>query len=101
MGYSVVIEERAQREITEASAWIAQHSSERAVIWHFDIENAIFSLENNLFRCPIAPESYSFPEEIRHLIFEQYRILFTVRDETVHVLRVRHGHRDYAKPDEE
>ena len=101
MGYSVIIEERAQREIAEASAWIAQHSPERAAIWHFDIENAIFSLENNPFRCPIAPESQSFPEEIRHLIFGQYRILFTVRDEAVHVLRVRHGRRDYAKPDEE
>lgn len=63
MSYSVVIEERAQREIAEASAWISQHSLERAAEWHFDMENAIFSLENNPFRCPIAPESNSFPKK--------------------------------------
>ena len=98
MPYFVVIEKEAQDEITEASNWIAQYSPERAAEWHFEIEQAIFSLEENPFRCPRAPESDRFPEEIRHLIFQQYRILFAVRDETVHVLHVWHARRDWARP---
>jgi len=60
MSYQVVIEGRAQDEITEASRWIAQHSPEQALLWHFEIENAIFSLENNPYRCPVAPENDLF-----------------------------------------
>ena len=98
MAYTVVIEAEAEEEITEASIWIAQYSSERALLWHFELEEAIFSLEENPFRCPRAPENERFPEEIRHLIFQQYRILFTVRDETVHVLHVWRARRDWVQP---
>ena len=101
MSYNVIIEDVAEREIDEAARWIAQYSPERAVLWHFEIEDAILSLENSPFRCPLAPESQFFTEEIRQLLFEKYRILFTVRDENVHVLHVRHGAREYVRPDEE
>ena len=101
MAYTVIIEKRAEEEITEASRWIAEDSPERAVLWHFEIEEAIFSLENNPRRCPVAPENNLFSYEVRQLIFQQYRILFTIQDEEVHVLRVWHGRRDYARPDVE
>ncbi|MEK7830040.1 MAG: type II toxin-antitoxin system RelE/ParE family toxin [Acidobacteriota bacterium] len=101
MSFRIVLETRADREIEDAYHWMAQLSPERALDWYCDILERIETLQNNPFRCPIAAENNSFPEEIRHLIFGQYRILFTVRDETVHVLRVRHGRRDYAMPEDE
>jgi len=101
MSYSVIVEERAKDDIREAARWMAQYSPEKAALWHFEIEEAVLSLENIPFRCPLAPESQLFREEIRQLIFDKYRILFTVRDEEVHVLYVRHGARDYVRPEEE
>jgi len=29
-------------------------------------------------RCPLAPENDAFPEEVRHLVFGSYRLLFTI-----------------------
>jgi plasmid stabilization system protein ParE len=40
-----------------------------------------------------APENRSFKREIRQLLYDQYRILFTIRGRTVRVLHVRHGAR--------
>ena len=99
MAYTVILEEQARNEIAEAADWIAQCSPQRALLWHFEIEEAAFSLEESPFRCPLAPENELFPEEIRQLIFQPYRILFTVRKTTVHILRVWHSRRDWAQPD--
>ena len=62
---------------------------------------AFRSLEKNPLRCPLAPESVFFKEEIRQLVYGQYRILFTVKGDTVYVLRVRHGAMEYLKPEDE
>ena len=100
MSYSVIIEDRAKRDIREAARWIAQYSPKKATLWHFEIEEAILSLENSPFRCSVAAESQFFQEEIRQLIVGKYRVLFTVKDEEVHVLYVRHAAMDYARPEE-
>jgi hypothetical protein len=47
-------------------------------------------------RCPLAPESSSFNELIRELLFGTgnrgiYRFLFTEVDRSVSILHVRHG----------
>ncbi len=44
-------------------------------------------------RCAHAPENRWFKREIRQLLYDQYRILFTIRGRTVRVLHVRHGAR--------
>lgn len=50
-------------------------------------------------RCPIAPESGLDGEEIRHLIFSQYRILFAADAKHIVILQVRHGARLPDTPD--
>jgi hypothetical protein len=57
----------------------------------------IFSLDTFPEHCPLAPESEFLNAEI-HEIFHghrqyKYRILFTVAENEVHVLHVRHGAR--------
>ena len=69
--------------------------------WYEGLLKAFRSLEKNPLRCPIAPESAFFEEEIRQLIYGKYRVLFTVEGERVLVLRVRHGAQEYLKPEEE
>lgn len=102
MSFRIVLEKQADVEIEEAYRWMAQEvSPEKAMLWYFDVIERIETLQNNPRRCPIAPENDHFPLEVRQLIFRQYRILFTIQDEEVHVLRVWHGRRDYARPEEE
>jgi len=38
---------------------------------------------------PLAPENDDFPEEIRQMILDRYRVLFTIRKHKVHLLHVR------------
>ena len=68
MSYTIIVEERAKTDIREAAQWMAQYSPEKATLWHFDIEDAILSLEQMPNRCPRARESQIFKQEIRQLI---------------------------------
>jgi hypothetical protein len=47
----------------------------------------------------LASENGHFAEEIRQLLYgrgrNRYRILFTIGEEAVHVLHIRHGARRY------
>ena len=85
MDYTVIIEERAKADIREAARWMAQYSPEKATLWHFEIEEALLSLEQMPNRCPRVRESQLFKREIRQLLFGKYRILFAVEDEAVHM----------------
>lgn len=99
MSFQIVVEKEAEEDLKAAASWIARHSHDKAVLWYFDATEAIESLENFPARCPFAPESKKFCSEIRHLIFDKYRILFIIDDETVYVLRVRHQAQDVLSPD--
>lgn len=101
MSYQVIIEEEAEQDMKEAAHWIALHAPETAAFWYFEIAEAIDSLQDSPARCPLAPESRTFGEEIRHLIFGKYRILFLIDDITVKVLRVRHGRQATLKPEDD
>ncbi|MEP7342950.1 MAG: type II toxin-antitoxin system RelE/ParE family toxin [Acidobacteriota bacterium] len=101
MSYQVEITEKAQEEAREAYRWIARHSPEKASLWHFELLEKAGSLENFPARCPLASESQTYGQEIRHLIFGKYRIVFTIEDELVTVIRVRHLAQDTLQPDDE
>ncbi len=55
-------------------------------------------------RCPVAPESCKFAEEIRELVYgkrrhkHKYRILFTIRENMVAILYVYHSSRKELEP---
>ncbi len=100
MSYRVIVEEPAKIEIIEAALWIAQYSPERAMLWYSDLEEAFDSLKNFPARCSLAPENKHFQEEMRHLLFGTYRIIFAIRDERVHILHVRHSSRKTLTPKE-
>ena len=90
--------DKALLDAAETYFWTSEHSEDAALRWYDGLFQALHSLEKNPFRCPYAPESFFFKEEIRQLSYGRYRILFTVAGETVFVLRIRHGARDYLKP---
>ncbi len=100
MGYQVITLPRAEDDLREATRWMAQYSLEKATLWYVDIQHAIESLSESPARCPFAPERKTHGLEIRHLLFEKYRILFVIEDESVYVLRVRHQAQKALTPDE-
>lgn len=61
------------------------------------MEDAIASLNTFPERCPLAPESGSFPFEVRQLLYGHkphvYRILFTIDEQVVKILHIRHARR--------
>ena len=98
MSYQVIIEAEAEENLKEAALWLAQYSLHKAGLWYFEMLDKIDSLAEMPFRCPLAPENAFFDEEIRHLLAEQYRIIYTIRATTVHILYVRHSARLPARP---
>jgi len=100
MSYQVVTTQQAESEIETAYLWTKNYSPEKAMLWYFDVQEAIESLANFPARCPLAPESVTFGQEIRHLLIGKYRILFHIDDEAVYVTHVRHSAQQTLVPEE-
>jgi plasmid stabilization system protein ParE len=82
----------------EAFRWLAERSPEAADRWYGTLEEAIAALARDPERFPVADhESAQFGITIRQLLHGRrrgiYRVLFTVRGDTVSILHVRHGAR--------
>ncbi len=93
MQYQVIITPSAKADIFEINAWLLENYSEVAEKWLWGISQAVTSLSKFPERCPISPESEAFDIVVRQLIYGKkpyiYRILFSVRDEKIYILRVR------------
>ena len=95
--FRVILLPSAERDIGEAYEWVAEQDAEAAIRWYNRLLQVVFPLDTFPERCPLAPESEFFNSEIREIFHgrRQYkcRILFTVGENEVHVLHVRHGAR--------
>jgi plasmid stabilization system protein ParE len=103
MNYRVIVEPTAARSMREAFGWIAERGSRSAAErWFNALDKAIRSLTRYPTRCRTAIENDRFPEEIRELLRgrgrTKYRIVFTIRENSVHVLYVRHSAQDELEP---
>ena len=99
MTYQVVITIRAYDDADMMAHWIKRYSPQKAEDWFFDFLEAAQSLETSPARCGIAPEST--PEiEVRQLLFNGYRLLFTITETKVLVAHVRHQKQRQIAPDE-
>jgi plasmid stabilization system protein ParE len=98
MKYRVVLTARAERDRDEAFGWYANnYSREFAVRWYAGLTRAIRSLRQNPLRCGRAHESGKFSFDLREMLFgsrrQKHRILFTLEDDLVVVLHIRHSSR--------
>ena len=90
--YRVYIADIAFDEIKSQFYYIHEKSPQAAANWLRNIYAAIDTLERFPRRCSLARENDHVEDELRQLIFKKnWRIIFTVADDVVHVLRVRHG----------
>ncbi|MDX2043231.1 MAG: type II toxin-antitoxin system RelE/ParE family toxin [Acidobacteriota bacterium] len=100
MAFYVELTARAKEDLEDAAGWYAQHSRDKALLWMIGCQEATESLANSPSRCQIAPESRDDEREIRHLLYDQHRILFEIEDETVTVLHIRHQKRQPFEMDD-
>ena len=99
----VIITRQAEQDIRAIYHHIRSNAPEAALRWCKGIRAHIKTLANFPERVPLAPESETFEEPIRQLLYGKgnrgtYRILFTILDETVFVLHVRHGSMEVLRP---
>jgi plasmid stabilization system protein ParE len=97
MTHPVIMLPGAESDIADAVAWMAEHSPVAAARWLEGIRQAINTLSEMPSRCPVAGDDFGSEVIVRQLFYgrrrNRYRILFTIKDDTVQVLRVRHGAR--------
>jgi plasmid stabilization system protein ParE len=99
MAYRVRLTPEAEADIEEMYRWLIARTPLRGAEWFNGMMDASESLASHPQRCPLAPETPFFPEEIRQLLYGKgrgvHRILFTIKDDSVVVLHVRHGARKH------
>ncbi len=93
MKYGVFFQDTAIRSLESIYRTIAQDQPANASRYAERLRRACESLKTYPKRCPIAFENGLDGLEIRHLLFENYRIIFTIQEKTVHVLEIRHAAR--------
>ena len=102
MTFRVEVTSQAQRDADSIYEWlILQYAGEAGLRWFSALETAIHSLRDFPERCPIVPEMSDFAFPVRQLLYGNrphiYRILFTLYQDTVYVLHIRHGRRQPIK----
>lgn len=102
MTYRVEIARSAEADIREAYQWVQERSPSAADRWRSRLQKKIQTLASQPSRCPLADEGDEFGEELRVLLYGKrrgvYRILFTIRGESVVILHVRHSARGPIEP---
>lgn len=93
MKFQVIITPSAKADIFEINTWNLENYPDSADSWLWGMSQAIVSLSKFPERCPVSPESEAFDVVVRQLIYSKkpktYRILFSIQNKTVYILRVR------------
>lgn len=98
MAFRVETTPEAEQDANAILEWLlAQQAGEHGLRWFQGLKDAIATLSTFPRRCSLARENASVSFEMRQLFYGRrphvYRILFTIEDEVVYVLRIRHGRR--------
>ncbi len=104
--YQVKITEPAKQDIRSSFEWWRiNRSAEQADRWYRGIHKSITSLCKMPERCGQAPEADLLDGNMRQLLFgigrrPTYRIVFTISDKVITILRVRHSSQDTLGSDD-
>lgn len=91
--FNILLTDEARKDLDDIMAYIALDAPRRAETYVDELLNEIRSLTSMPKRCAVAPESGRRGYEMRHLIYGRYRILFTIKESDVYILRVIHSAR--------
>jgi plasmid stabilization system protein ParE len=103
MAYEVILTSRAERDLNEAADWIAKESLLNARRWFDNFVAKLNSLATHPERCGFTREQPKGAQELRQLLFgrsRSYRAVFTIRNDQVIILTIRHTARGDFDPSE-
>ena len=90
MSFQVIISKRAQKDVRAIIRRMAKVTPKKVDGWREAFGAALASLAELPTRCPLIKEETKM-KGLRHLLFDQYRIIFSIlEDEVVWVVHVRH-----------
>jgi len=93
MQFQVIITPSAKADIFEINTWFLENYPDLAESWLWGISQSVTSLSKFPERCPVSAESEAFDVVVRQLIYGKkphtYRILYSIQDDKVYILRVR------------
>lgn len=94
MSFCVTTLPRAEADVRAIARYVQERSPSGATAWLTALEQAINHLEEFADGCGEAAESGQFEIEVRQALFKTrrsrvYRLLFTIVDDEVSILRVR------------
>jgi plasmid stabilization system protein ParE len=86
---------RAERDLVGVLDWfIEQQAPEAGERWHERLRARVATLKTQPRSCPRVEEAAKQGVEVRELRYGKrrgaYRILFVIRDRTVHIVHIRH-----------
>lgn len=104
MTFQVEITAPAEEQIEKAYLWYRNRDAAFADQWFRGLMNAVATLQASPQRCALALEHELFPEEVRQLLYGKgrtaFRVLFTIRGDTVYILLVRHVSQSPLTPED-
>jgi toxin ParE1/3/4 len=89
--YKVLLSRHAQDDLAGIYDYISADNPRRAAGFILALEEKILSLANMPERTPMIPENLLLGTRYRHLLHQDYRVIFRTQEDTVLVLRVFHG----------
>jgi len=99
--YRVIVTPKAADDLRQEHAWLQERNPRAAEDWLTGMRKLILGLASMPQAHAVAPESAEFNVEIRRALYRRatrWRVYFTIMDETVQVLHVRHGRRSDWQP---
>ena len=94
MAYHVLYRRHAERDLAKLAETVTLE-------WFDSLADAIETLAEFPARCAFAPEPGLRRKGVRQLLYGEgrgtYRILYRVEDENMHILTIRHAHRQPIK----
>ncbi len=90
MSFKINMHADALLDLENIHAFLHEFSADAAERTYALVKDAIRTLEDSSCRRPPQLESARVAVEVRHLLIGNYRALFYIKDDTVHVLRIVH-----------
>lgn len=95
MEFQVRLTRYSEQQIEAIYLWLKERNPEYADQWFRGLMNLIATLQDKPRRCPLIKENHSTSEEIRQILYgksrNKYRVIFAIRENTVHIIYVRHS----------
>lgn len=97
MRYRVIVTPQADGDLRRAVSYIRRDNPRAARAWLKGARQRIKTLAQHPERCPLAPETATFTEPIRELLYGHGnrgtdRILYVLLESTIFVLHMFAGH---------